>query len=289
MEIKEVKAKNIMTKSNLPASDYAANPYIGCSHACKYCYASFMKRFTGHDGQVWGKFIDVKNWDEIKNKEKFQGKTLFLGSVTDAYQPIEEKYKKTRLLLEQLQGNGINLSISTKSDLILRDLELIKTFPNAKVSWSINTLDENFRRDMDCSVSVERKIEVMKKFHQAGVKTVCFISPIFPEITDCKAIINKVRNICDMIWLENLNLRGEYKPVIMKYIAQKYPQHLKLYNQIYNKNDMSYWITLDRQMKQFCENEGFNYLSASDDIDGEYGDKLSVFNFFYHEEIKKLS
>ena len=171
MIIKEIQVKDVITKSNLPVCDYSVNPYTGCEHACKYCYACFMKRFTNHT-ENWGDFIDVKFWQPIKNAKKYDGKELFIGSVTDPYQPIEEKYKRTRTLLEELQGSGALLSIATKSDLILRDLDLIKTFPNARVSWSINTLDERFRADMDKGVSIERRFAAMKILHDAGLITI---------------------------------------------------------------------------------------------------------------------
>ncbi len=103
--IKEIDVKSVMTKSNLPVCDFSVNPYVGCAHACKYCYASFMKRFTNHP-EPWGEFIDVKMWPEIQKPEKYAGKEAFLGSVTDCYQPCEAKYKRTRALLEQLQGSG---------------------------------------------------------------------------------------------------------------------------------------------------------------------------------------
>lgn len=86
MIIKDVETKNVLTKSNLPVSDYSVNPYVGCIHACKYCYASFMKRFTGHP-EEWGSFLDVKHWPEIKNPRKYTGKELFFGSVTAPYNP----------------------------------------------------------------------------------------------------------------------------------------------------------------------------------------------------------
>lgn len=126
--IKDIKVKTILTKSNLPVSDYSVNPYTGCAHSCKYCYASFMKRFSNH-GEPWGKFVDIKHWPDIKNPQKYAGKDLFIGSVTDPYQPLEETYRRTRALLEQMQGSGCKITIATKSDLILRDLDLIKTFP----------------------------------------------------------------------------------------------------------------------------------------------------------------
>ena len=63
-----IDVKSYITKSKLPGSDYVINPYIGCPHACKYCYASFMRRFTGHK-ESWGEFLDIKKFDE-KNKQK---------------------------------------------------------------------------------------------------------------------------------------------------------------------------------------------------------------------------
>ena len=217
MIINEIEVKNVITKSNLPVCDFSVNPYTGCEHACKYCYACFMKRFTNHS-EEWGEFVDVKVWQSIKNPGKYNDKELFIGSVTDPYQPIEEKYGRTRTLLEELRGSGAKLSIATKSDLILRDLDLIKSFPNARISWSINTLDEAFKDDMDKGVSIERRLAAMKVFHDAGIRTTCFISPIFPGITDVKAIIRRAKGHCNLIWLENLNLRGSYKAVIMDYI-----------------------------------------------------------------------
>lgn len=169
-----------------------------------------MKRFTGHP-EPWGTFLDVKYWPEIKNPQKYAGKELFIGSVADPYLPQEETFGRTRALLMQLKGSGAKISIATKSDLILRDLELIKSFPEARVSWSINTLDENFKRDMDRAVSIERRLAAMEAFHRAGIRTTCFISPIFPGLTDVEAIIRRAKEHCNLIWLENLNLRGATK------------------------------------------------------------------------------
>ena len=73
----------------------------------------------------------------------------------------------------------------------------------------VNALDERFRTDMDNAVSIERRLNAMRQVHEAGIRTVCFVSPIFPGITDMKAIIEKVKGYADLIWLENLNLRGQ--------------------------------------------------------------------------------
>lgn len=284
--INEIEVKSVLTKSNLPVCEYSVNPYVGCTHACKYCYASFMKRFTGHS-EEWGTFLDVKHWTEIKNPQKYAGKELFIGSVTDPYNPHEEQYGRTRALLEQLKGSGAKLSIATKSDLILRDLELIKSFPDARVSWSINTLDEKFRKDMDSAVSIKRRLAAMKKFYDAGVRTTCFISPIFPQITDVKAIIEHAKSQCNLIWLENLNLRGSFKSVIMEYIAEKYPNLLLLYKEIYNNNNREYWKLLDGELREFAAKIGLDYVTNDDSMTRDFSAPPVIVNYFYHEQIKK--
>lgn len=286
MIIKEVETKNVLTKSNLPVSDYSVNPYVGCTHGCKYCYASFMKRFTNHP-EPWGDFLDVKLWPEIKNPKKYAGKELFFGSVTDPYNPQEETYKRTRTLLQQLQGSGIKLSIQTKSDLVLRDLELIKTFPNARVGFSINTLDEAFKDDMDKAVSIERRLAAMEQLHDAGIRTTCFISPIFPGITDVPAIIERVKHQCNLVWLENLNLRGSYKAVIMAYIRDKHPDLVSLYNEIYMQGSRHYWEVLDQQIRAYAEDAGLEYVRDDDSMQKPFDAPPVIVNFFYHEEIKK--
>lgn len=284
--LNEIQVKSVLSKSNLPVCEYSVNPYVGCTHACKYCYASFMKRFTNHP-EPWGEFLDVKYWPAIKNPKKYAGKELFIGSVTDPYNPQEEIYGRTRALLTELKSSGAKLSIATKSDLILRDLDLIKSFPDARVSWSINSLDETFKDNMDKAVSIERRLAAMKAFHDAGIRTTCFISPIFPGITDVKAIIERAKKQCNLIWLENLNLRGNYKAVIMEYIKEQYPDLLPLYQEIYNKGSRSYWESLDMELKEYAAEIGLDYVTNDDSMSSPFEVAPVIVNYFYHSEIKK--
>ena len=284
VKISNIKVKTILTKSNLPIAGYSVNPYVGCTHACKYCYACFMKRFTGHS-EDWGTFLDVKYWDRINNPHRYAGQTMIIGSVTDAYNPQEEIYGRTRAFLEQMQGSAINLIITTKSDLVLRDLDLIKTFPSPLISWSVNTLDENFKDDMDRAVSIERRIAAMKRCHEEGLRTTCFISPIFPEITDVFEIIEKIKDFCDYIWLENLNLRGNFKAQIMEYVQQKHPALLPLYQQIYSKKDMTYWQVLNEKAAAYAAANGFMYVIDEEPFLRNPTGKPIIINYFYHSQI----
>lgn len=283
--IGDVDTKNIMTKSNLPVGGYSVNPYVGCTHACKYCYASFMKRFTGHT-EEWGTFLDVKHWPEIKNPKKFAGQRVVIGSVTDGYNPQEERFCNTRKLLEQLKDSEAEILICTKSDLVVRDIDILRQMGKVTVSWSVNTLDEAFKDDMDRAVSIERRLAAMKQIYDAGIRTVCFISPVFPGITDFEAIFERVKEQCDLVWLENLNLRGGFKKVIMDYIAEKYPQLMSLYDTIYNKADRSYFNDLERKAQAMAEKYDCPFL----DNELPYGRAKKghpvIVDYFYHEEVR---
>jgi radical SAM mobile pair protein B len=284
--IREIETKSVITKTDIPVCDYAVNPYVGCTHGCKYCYASFMKRFTNHP-EDWGTFLDVKYWQSVRNPEKYAGKELFFGTVTDPYNPQEETYGRTRALLGELKGSGAKLSIQTKSDLVLRDADLIKSFPDARIGFSINTLDDGFRADMDNAVSIERRLAAMKVLHDEGIRTTCFISPIFPGITDCETIIDRVKDICNLVWLENLNLRGSYKPVIMGYIREKHPELVPLYNEIYTYGSRDYWKMLDAELRDYAKRNGLEYLRDDDSMKNPFDAPPVIVNFFYHEEVKK--
>lgn len=284
MVIREIQSKSILSKSSLPVADYAVNPYLGCAHACRYCYASFMKRFSNHP-EPWGSFVDVKSWPPLKHPEKYRGKNVFIGSVTDPYQPAEAHFGRTRRLLEELKGSGCRLSIATKSDLILRDLDLIKTFPGARISWSINTLDPLFQKQMDRAVSIERRMAAMRAFHAAGVHATCFISPIFPGITNPREIIDATKDCCSLVWLENLNLRGSFKYDILHYIQKRYPALLPLYKQIYLQGDRSFWHQLDAEIRLFAEKYGLPYLYNKDQELDQCEKQPAIVNYFFHEQL----
>ena len=261
MKINIIKTKDYITKSNLPFFDYVINPYVGCTHACKYCYASFMKRFTGHT-EEWGKFIDVKLCDEPLNKKKLTGKSIFLSSVTDPYNPLEKEYKITRNILEQLVDINCRIYISTKSSFIIRDINLLKKCNNVIVDISLNTLDEKFRKDMDNAASVQHRLDTLKILHDNEIYTALFISPWFPELTDFKVLIETTKEYVNEYWFENLNLRGDYKKRILNYIAKCHPKFIGLYDDIYRHNNIEYWEQKEKEFKEYCKINKIRFTNA---------------------------
>ena len=270
MKISTVKAKSVLVKSNLPASDYVANPYGGCTHRCRYCYACFMKRFSGH-GEEWGTFLDIKEYESNKLPKSLAGKTILLSSVTDPYNPYEAKYHKSRAVLELLRGTGAHIEILSKSDLMVRDLDLLRQMPDLTVGISLNTLDDSFRKDVEPDApSVQRRLAAMETLHNAGITTYLFISPIFPYITDIRTLIEAVSDCADKICFENLNLRGAAKSGILDYITKKYPQYIESYKAIYCKGDMTYWKQLELEIESLSEKYSVPFV-----------------NYFYHAKIRK--
>lgn len=257
MKTREIKAKSIITKSNLPSADYVINPYVGCMHSCIYCYARFMKRFTGHT-EPWGKFVDVKinSPDLIPEKtNKFKNKSIFLSSVTDPYLSLERKYQLTRKILKKLIPLKPKLRIQTKSDLITRDIDLLKQFKECDAGLTITSLDNDLRKQIEpFASSPKARIAALKKLHQANIKTYVFIGPILPHLTDWKKIILKTKKYADSYMFENLNVRGSIWPQIKKWLKSKHPDLLIKYEKIYfSKNN--FWDKIEREIKQFYKNQ----------------------------------
>lgn len=204
--IQEIKAKSILTKSGIPGVDYCINPYVGCFHACRYCYATFMKRFTAHL-EAWGSFVDVKvNAPEILQKQlknKVKGRVM-VSSVTDAYQPVEAKYKLTRKCLEILLQHQFPVDILTKSPLVLRDLDLIKKFKDIEVGVTITTNDDKIRKVFEPKAhSIVSRINTLKKLHKNGINTYAFIGPVLPM--NPETLLEKISPYVNSVIIDKMN------------------------------------------------------------------------------------
>ena len=221
MKITELKVNSVLTKPNIsktseltgPGVDYTLDPYIGCEHACKYCYV-FRKQFldkeeSEHSQDFWGEFVDPKiNTIEILTKELQNNKrgSVLLSDLTDPYQPLEHKYRLTRQCLELLQKFNYKPIILTKSNLVTRDLDILSKFKNAEVGLTITTDDDSVRQIIEPhSSSIEERVNTLRTFHSRKIRTYVHIGPILPmnirEVLDLisdyidYAIIDKMTNI----------------------------------------------------------------------------------------------
>ena len=268
--ITERAAANMISKTKVPAGDYAVNPYIGCPHKCLYCYADYMRRWTSHS-EKWGDFLDVKRCSKKINVSRLENKTIIFSSSTDAYNPFEKKYRITREILEQLVHANAKITILTKSDLLLRDIDLFKKMPRVQAGVSLNTLDDCVRKALEPrAASIEKRLDAVKTLHNSGIRTHIFLSPMFPGITDFKKIIQSCARFTDEFWFENLNLRGSFRPAVLRYINEKHQSLAPLYNDIYKFKNTGYWRGIKNDIAQFCQKNGIQYR-----------------DYFYHEKIRK--
>lgn len=181
MIVKEIPAKTILSVSQI--YDYVINPYVGCQHACSYCYARFMKRFTGHK-EPWGEFVDVKiNAPDLLRKEittKKPGR-VWISGVCDPYQPLESKYRLSRQCLEILQQHHWPVTVQTRSPLVLRDLDIFKKMSDLEVGLTIPTVDDSIRKLFEPHAPpIKDRLKALAELHAAGIRTYAMVAPMLP-------------------------------------------------------------------------------------------------------------
>ncbi|OGC45249.1 hypothetical protein A2V49_01455 [candidate division WWE3 bacterium RBG_19FT_COMBO_34_6] len=256
--VQEIQAKSILVASKLPDTDYVINPYTGCSFGCSYCYASFMGRFVDKKVEDWGLYVYPKiNLPEVLEKElikiKDKSKSIFFSSVTDPYQGLEAKYKLTRSALELLLKYNWTgeIGILTKSQLVVRDIDLFKKFKNIEVGLTITSTDDAVSTFLEKSAPpASDRLNALEKLNKEGVHTYAFVGPLLPHFS---ATPEKIKNIFDAlqkvgvkeIYMEHINLspyikkrlmgkiKGEDKKIIEKfYLAESKDYKRELENVI---------------------------------------------------------
>ncbi len=233
LKVKEIECKSAIGKCGFPGGGLAINPYVGCSHACVYCYARFIKRFTGHQ-EPWGSFVDARiNIAEVLTKQlkspRFLGQQIYIGTVTDPYQPLEAKYQLTRKILEVLSNYKNPVSILTKSSLILRDISLLKRLKRVDVNFTIATFDEKWKKLTEpYSSTVKQRLEAAKKLNQEGIKVFAMIGPYWPFFTDPKSSFEEFKKTgIKKVFIESVNTIGGNWTDVGKVLQKHYPKLLK--------------------------------------------------------------
>ena len=221
IKIIKIKAKKAFTPTKIPGAAHVINQYVGCQHACKYCYAKFMCKWYNYG--KWGTCVVVKeNLPELVEKENVKGE-VYMSSVSDPYQPIEKKLELTRNVLKNMDKN-IKLGILTKSDLVLRDIDVFKEFKDIEVGLTINGFDGSVKKEIEpFSSSNERRIVALKVLHENGIKSYAFISPIIPNLLDVKQLIKETKSFVNFYWFEFLNLKASGKE-FKEWLKQNYPE-----------------------------------------------------------------
>ncbi len=236
-----VRCKTLMTKSGIPSLDYAINPYLGCEHACVYCYATFMARFSDIKDE-WGTFVGVKeNAPEVLRGEiprRAPGVVTF-GTVCDAYQQQEERCGITRACLEEFVGaEGFEVGILTKSDLVVRDIDVLARLPAPSVGFSITCLDRELALSFEPGApSPSRRLAAMRELSLAGIPVWGFFGPVLPGFTDGEPEIREVLMAMTeagaaRVLVDAMNLYPKVRSGVRSLIAAAFPERLGAFDAI---------------------------------------------------------
>ncbi len=217
MKVREIFAKTVLTKTAISSFDYCINPYVGCGHGCRYCYASFMKRFTGHL-EPWGEFIGVKvnaPYLLIKQLRRAKQGVVALSTVTDPYQPIEAKYRLTRKCLEVLLDVQFPVNLLTRSPLSLRDVDLFKQFKKIEMGFSITTDDEKTKKMFEPhSPSIESRVKALRFLRREKIPTYAFVGPMLP--LDPRKLVDMLDGWVDEVLIDRMNYSHKVKTIYRK-------------------------------------------------------------------------
>jgi DNA repair photolyase len=220
MDITEITIKTALVRSRIPGVDYVINPYLGCAHGCRYCYAVFMRRYARHHGGApWGSFVEVKvNLAQVLRAElqrrKHRGQ-VFLSSVCDPYQPAELRYRLTRSALEILTEFGWSVNILTRSPLVTRDLDLLTAMPGVSVGLSIPTDDDRVRRVLEPQAPpIPARVAALKQLHRAGLAPWVFIAPMLPM--QPARLYELIGPFASRVMMDPLNYRGQVREIFRR-------------------------------------------------------------------------
>ncbi len=239
MIVREVLAKGILSKSKI--YDYVVNAYTGCQHGCSYCYARFMKRFTGHQ-EPWGEFVDVKiNAPDLLQREITRKKPgrVWVSGVCDPYQPLERRFQLTRKCLEILIRYSWPVTIQTRSPLVVRDINLLQTARDLEVGMTVPTADEAIRKIFEPRApTINARIKALDELHQAGIRTFAMIAPMLPE---AEGLAESLRGQVDKVLIDRMNDRNAL------WVYRKYHLQNSLSDEFFAEKGAALCASFERQ------------------------------------------
>ncbi|MDM8535829.1 hypothetical protein QUF70_03665 [Desulfobacterales bacterium HSG17] len=259
MNIKSCNTRSILTPCTLQGINYQIDPYIGCEHYCYYCYALNQAETD------WRKEIfiheDIASRLESELAE-LEPQTIYMGWQTDPYQPCESECRQTRQVLELLQRNGFSASILTKSDLVLRDMDLLQNMDSASVSFSLAFNDNATRRLFEANtIDNEKRIEALCQLKEAGLKTGALLCPVIPYITDAVKLIDLLTPCTDVIWIYGLGMndRSDRNWLNMEPILNReFPDLLDQIEAAIFSKEHRYWIRLRDNLEKLKNDRQLN-------------------------------
>lgn len=221
--ISKIQVKNALNKSKIYGVQYCLNPYRGCQHACRYCYAELIIKRAGKT-EKWGSYLDIKDnlpyllEGEVQRMKKG---LVMISSVTDPYQSIEANTFLTRKCLKILADNNYPVYILTKSPLVLRDIDIFKSFEDCEVGITITTDSDEIRKLFEpLAPPLESRIMALQKLKKAGIKNSVFVGPLLPMRPE--NFLKMVESFVDCIYIDKMNYLFKVKSIYKRAGLEKF-------------------------------------------------------------------
>lgn len=244
----EQEAKSIVNAVKGMPFAWSINPYRGCFHQCRFCYARRTHTYLEEDGEgSWGSRLYVKtNAPALARRElgkrSWKHEQVAIGTVTDPYQPLEGRYRLTRGVLEALRDYETPAAIITRSPLIVRDIDVLQSMARragVSVSISIATLDERLSREIEPTVAPpKQRLRAVRMLADAGIPVNVALAPVLPRITDAaaslEAVISAAREAgAQRVWHNTLYLHEVTREAFFSYLREYRPELLAEYADLY--------------------------------------------------------
>jgi DNA repair photolyase len=258
-DVRRVSRQPIIQPCSLEGHAYQIDPYIGCEHLCRYCYALNQAETDWTQEILTYQGIVAQLGRELAG---LGPQSIYMGWSTDPYQPAERVQRQTRRVLEVLASRGHSVCILTKSGLVARDVDLLPMMPGSSAGVSLAFQDEQVRQLFEAKAPPnEQRIDALKALKMAGVRTYALICPVMPFITDVGCLVEMAAAWADTIWVYALSMEAEEDPNwrnVQGILDRHFPQMGEPYRQIAFSADHPYWLKLRHALEEFQARSGLD-------------------------------
>ncbi len=258
IKIFEINARHALGKSGMAELDYAFNPYLGCLHGCRYCYAIDMS--PSEASSNWGRTVFVrKNIITLLEREARTYKRGIVGmsTITDPYQSVEMKFRIMPKAIEILSRNGFYVTIQTKSPLILKDIEILEKYRNnLDVGLTVTTIDRKVAALLEpYAPDPVKRLNALKKLTQRKIKTWLYLGPIVRGLNDNIEDIKKIVEFCAANGIRIIyDSYQDFKGTLPYMVGTGYM-----------KSDPEWWERLNLSIEKICGKYGVTCTLEEDE------------------------
>lgn len=250
VRVVEVAAKSALNRVRGMGFGWSLNPYTGCAHQCVFCYARGTHAYRDLDGvREWGAVLGAKlNLAKVLRDElarpSWCGGEIAIGTATDPYQALEGRYRLMRGILAALRDARADFHITTRSPLIVRDLDLLAQCArrgDVGVAVSIATLDDALAREIEPTVAPPRqRLRAVSALAGAGIRVGVAVAPVLPGLTDdCNTLADVVRSAAEAgashVWHGTLNLGAITRDAYFAFLRTTRPELVERHERLFRR------------------------------------------------------